>query len=108
MRSVAAASLALAAAACASAPRPLTEAELLVYPEARGMPADVQDFIVRWTACSHWSGEPGWDEARQRQIERAVAEACPGIDERGRRVRARHAGNAEVIARIAELGPLEQ
>jgi hypothetical protein len=92
---------------CAGAPpRPLTPAELEIYPEARGMPADVQDYMVRWQGCQHWLGEYGGDRTRRRQIERAVRAACPGIDARGRRVRAAHAGEAEVLARLADYEPL--
>lgn len=96
----------LAAAACATGPRPLSSAELETYPEARGMPADVQDFIVRWQGCAHFLGEPWGDEERRRQIERGVRAACPGIDALGRAVRRRHANEPDVLARIAELEPL--
>jgi hypothetical protein len=99
--------LLLALAGCVGAgPRPLTAAELEIYPEARGMPADVQDWIVRWQGCQHWLGEAGGDETRRRQIARAVRAACPGIDARGRRVRAAHAAEPEVLARIADHEPL--
>ncbi|MEA3017502.1 MAG: hypothetical protein QOI38_2224 [Sphingomonadales bacterium] len=107
MRLVAALVL-LAASGCAAAPRPLTAAELEFYPEARGMPADVQDYIVRWQGCAHFLGEPWGDEDRRRQIERGIRVACPGIDALGRAVRRRHAGEPEVLARIAELEPLGQ
>ena len=86
--------------------QPLTEQELEAYPEARGMPADAQRFMVKWHGCAHWLGEPGWNEERRRQIEQGIAEACPGVDEQGRQVFARHAGDAEVMARLAEYEPL--
>lgn len=95
-------------AGCATAPQPLTEAELTAYPDARGMPADAQRFIVRWQDCQHFLGEPDWDEARRRQIEYAVSQVCPGIDAEGRRVRARHAADAGVIARLRDYEPLGQ
>jgi hypothetical protein len=104
MRILASAAL-LAALGCAGT-RPLTEAELAIYPEARGMPADVQDFIVRWQGCWHFLGEPWGDEDRRRQIERGIRAACPGIDAAGRAVRRRHAHRPEVLARIADLEPL--
>ncbi|HYG30564.1 MAG TPA: hypothetical protein VD887_10155 [Allosphingosinicella sp.] len=97
-----------AASGCAAGPRPLTEAELAIYPEARGMPADVQDYIVRWQGCAHFLGEPWGDEERRRQIERGIRAACPGVDALGRAVRRRHANAPEVLARIAELEPLSQ
>lgn len=85
---------------------PLTEEQLRTYPDARGMPADVQAFIVQWQDCSHWRGEPGWDAARQRQIDEAVREVCPGVDARGRAVRTRHAAEPAVIARLREYEEL--
>jgi hypothetical protein len=93
---------------CAHSPRPLTTAELETYPDARGMPAAVQDFIVRHTDCSHWLGEPEWDAERRRQIEQAIVRSCFGVDAYGRRVRARYSGNAEVMARLREYEPLGQ
>lgn len=89
-------------------PAPLSEDELRTYPDARGMPADVQQFIVQWQDCAHWSGEPAWNAERQQQINEAVAEVCPGVDARGAALRARYAGNEEVLARIARYAPIEQ
>jgi hypothetical protein len=93
-------------AGCASAPRPLSPSELDAYPDARGMPTDVQRFIVRWTDCQHYLGEPDYDEERRRQIQYAISQVCPGIDAEGRRVRARHAGEAAVIERLRDYEPL--
>jgi len=36
------------------APKPLTEAQLAAYPEARGLPADIQQFVVNHSDCAHW------------------------------------------------------
>lgn len=87
---------------------PLTEAQLEIYPDARGMPADVQRFIVGWQDCQHWLGEEGWDEERRRQIEQAVSEVCTGIDALSRQVRERHAGDSEVLSRLAGYESLGQ
>jgi hypothetical protein len=106
MRSLLAASLLLAA--CATAPPPLSPAELDAYPDARGMPVDVQRFILRWTDCGHYLGEPDYDEARRRQIAYAVSHVCPGIDAERRRVLARHAADSAVIARLRDYEPLGQ
>ena len=95
-------------AGCASGPRPLNAAELETYPDARGMPVDVQAFIVRYQDCQHWLGEPDWDAARRRQIAEAVAQACPGIDAEARRLRTLHAGHAEVLARLHNYEALGQ
>lgn len=89
-------------------PAPLDEAGLRTYPDARGMPADVQQFIVQWQDCTHWLGEPAWNAERQRQINQAVAEVCPGVDARGVAVRARHARRPDVLARIADYEGLGQ
>lgn len=99
----------LAGGACAPLdPSPLTAEELETYPDARGMPADVQQFMVQWNDCQHWLGEFGWDSERQRQIDRAVRDVCPGVDARAARLRARYAGNAEVLVRLARFERLGQ
>ena len=95
-------------AGCAPTAQPLTAAELETYPEARGIPASVQHFIVRWQDCQHWLGEPGWDDARRREIERAVADICQGIDLYGRDLRRLHAGHPEVLVRLRDYEPLGQ
>jgi len=106
MRMLAAASLLLAG--CAVAPQPLSQAELDAYPDARDMPTDVQRFIVRWTDCQHFLDEPDFSEERRRQIAYAVSQVCPGIDAEARRLRARHAADATVIARLRDYEPLAQ
>lgn len=101
--------LALVAGNPQAQPEPLDEAALRTYPDARGMPADVQQFIVQWSDCAHWLGEgPSDHPERQRQIDAAVASICPGVDTRATELRARHAGHAEVLARIARYEALGQ
>jgi hypothetical protein len=95
-------------AACAPESRPTTGVDLQVYPTARGMPADVQRFIVQWEDCWHWLGEPPWDEERRREVEHAIRDVCPGVDALGRQIRALHAGNPEILARLREYEPLGQ
>ena len=94
--------------ACATAPQPLTEAELAIYPDARGMPTEVQDFIVRHQDCVHWQGEPDFDAERRRQIQRAVADVCHGLDAEAQRLRARYSENAAVIERLRDYEPVGQ
>ena len=77
------------------------------YPDTAGMPQDVQRYIVQWNDCSHWGGEPGFDAARRRQIREAIDKTCTGIDAIGRQVRARHANNPAVLARIKDYENLE-
>ena len=79
-----------------------------VYPEAKGMPADVQEYIVRHAGCVHWAGEPDFNAERRKQIEEAVASLCVGIDRLGREIRSRYAGNRQVLDRIKDLEPLEE
>ncbi|MGQ0558469.1 MAG: hypothetical protein ACT4OE_02620, partial [Sphingosinicella sp.] len=81
---------ALALAACAPARHPPTAEQMQGYVGTEGMPVDVQRFIVRWADCQHFLSEPPWDEARARQLARAVRQVCPGIDDEGRRIRARY------------------
>jgi len=95
----------LVAGACAAAYPPV---DLSVYPDAAGMPPDVQDFIVQWQDCQHWLGEASDHPVRIRQINRAVRRLCPGIDARARRLRTRHAADPEIIARLAAYESLGQ
>ena len=96
----------LLAGACAPATAPV---DVSVYPDAAGMPADVQDFIVRHSDCQHWLGEgPSDHPARQREIDRAVRRICPGVDARGARLRARYAAEPAIVARLAAFEPLGQ
>lgn len=39
-------------------------------------PKDVETYRGNVEGCIHWAGEPGWDAARQRQINAAVKETC--------------------------------
>jgi hypothetical protein len=97
---------ALLASACAPTYAPV---DVSVYPDAAAMPADVQDFIVQHSDCQHWLGEgPSDHPVRQREIERAVRRICPGVDARLTRLRARHAGDPAVIARLASYETLGQ
>jgi len=78
------------------------------YPDAAGMPQDVQAYIIRWNDCQHWQGEPGFDAGRRRQIRNAVNTACAGVDALGRRVRSRHAGESAVMSRLRDYDDLER
>ena len=66
---------------CACAPS-AGAIDLAVYPDAAGMPADVQDFIVQHSDCQHWLGETSDDPVRQREVNRTVRRICPGLDAR--------------------------
>lgn len=78
------------------------------YPDAAGMPRDVQAYIIRHSDCTHWGGEYSEEPERQRQIQEGVRQACGGVNELGRRIRARYAGNAQVLARLRDYQPVEE
>ncbi|NML07277.1 hypothetical protein [Sphingomonas sp. G-3-2-10] len=84
----------------------LTENELAVYPEARGMPADVQRYLVKRADCEHWAGEEPYDADRKAEIERNVAESCTGIDAQTAALRTRHANDSVVAGMLGELDPI--
>lgn len=71
--------------------KPLTEEQLTAYPEARGLPADVQHFIVRHKDCEHWAGEEPYNAPRRREIERGIAASCKGLDASAVTLRKRYA-----------------
>ena len=77
---------------------PLTETQLKIYPEARGMPADVQHFIVRHSDCEHWTGEEPYDAPRRREIERGIAASCKGLDASAVTLRKRYAKYPKIRA----------
>lgn len=80
------------------APKPLTEAQLKAYPEARGLPADVQQFIVRHNDCEHWAGEEPYDAPRRREIDRGIAASCRGLDASAVTLRKRYAKYPKIRA----------
>ncbi len=88
--------------AAAAEAQPVNDAEPAQIPEAAGLPADVQRFIEQRQGCEHWAGEPGWDKARQKQIDEAVKELCTGTDAALAALRKRHAGDAQVIAALKD------
>lgn len=84
----------------------LTENELAVYPEARGMPADVQRYLVKRADCEHWSGEEPYDADRKAEIERNVNESCTGLDAQTAALRTRHANDPAVADMLGKLDPI--
>ena len=73
-----------------------------IYPDAAGMPPDVQDFIVDYDDCQHWLGEEPYDADRKREIDEAVGKLCPKIDARRVRLMKRYRDNPSVSARLAD------
>lgn len=79
----------------------LSEQQLHTYPDARGMPAAVQAFIVRYEGCQHFAGEEPYDEERRRFLAKNIDALCPGIDALAARLRARYRDDPAVSARLA-------
>lgn len=88
--------------------KPLTEEDLSVYPDAVGMPLDVQHFIIDYDDCQHWLGEEPYDGERRREINQAVAAVCPGVDARRAQLVKRYRANARVLARLRTYERLGQ
>ena len=79
-------------------PKPLTEAQLKAYPGARGLPADVQHFIVNHSDCEHWAGEEPYDATRRREIDRGITASCKGLDASAVTLRKRYAKHPRIRA----------
>jgi hypothetical protein len=105
MRTALAAVLVLSAACGAAA------AEQETYDEemarlARGMPADVADYIPRYVGCIHWGGEFGDDTPPERmaQINKAMEELrCDTIEAEGKALDARYGDNRAVMERLKQV-----
>ena len=93
---------AAAAIPAAKARKGLSEAELKIYPEARGFPSNVQRFMVKRADCEHWIGEEGYDAPRKREIERAVRLTCTGVDRELDRLRKTYRRNPRVLAALKD------
>jgi|SRR5229473_4600445 hypothetical protein len=67
----------------------------------KGMPKDVQSFILRTAECTHWGGEEPYDKERANFIRRAVERAgCSRLDADEKRLRDKYKKNPEVSAAI--------
>ncbi|MCW3834607.1 hypothetical protein ACFQ1E_03930 [Sphingomonas canadensis] len=94
------------ASTAAKPAEPLSDVDLEHYPELRGVPAEVQQWVIRRQGCEHWAGEPDFDAQRRKQIEDAVAELCPGIDKTLAALNKKYAGDAKVMKVLKEYEPL--
>jgi len=66
------------------------------------LPADVVAFKTRRDECDHFRGEDADDEARAAQLEKELNRTCTGTDSALAGLRRRYAGNAAVIAVLAD------
>jgi hypothetical protein len=70
------------------------------------LPADVTAFIARYQDCEHWAGEEPYDAARRREIARAVAKLCKGIDKAAAKLRSVHADEPAILAELDRYPPM--
>ncbi len=66
------------------------------------LPADVVAFKSRRDSCDHFRGEEAGDDARAAELGRKLAQTCGGTDAALAALRKRHAGDAAVIAALAD------
>ncbi len=84
----------------------LNETELQTDPEARGLPADVQRYLVRHADCEHWAGEEPYDAERRTQIETNVAQSCTGLDAARAELLTRHRSEPAAHGALSRLDPI--
>lgn len=84
----------------------LNETELQTYPEARGLPADVQRYLVRHADCEHWAGEEPYDAQRRAEIETNVAQICTGLDAARADLLTRHRSEPASHEALSRLDPI--
>jgi hypothetical protein len=71
--------------------------------EALAVPTDVKVFIDRRIGCNHWSGEGSEEEARAREIRRALMTLrCDKLADDEQTLRARHAKTPVVAKTLDE------
>ncbi len=58
----------------------------------RSAPKDIGAYVERRAECDHWAGEPGWDKAREAQINQALRDLkCDRLDATERVLRKKYA-----------------
>lgn len=75
------------------------------YGEARSptVPKKVRKFVIDAQMCAHFSGEEGYDKERAAFLKKMIDKSCPKLEERREKLLAKHRGNAEIEAIIAEV-----
>ncbi|MEN3748538.1 hypothetical protein TPR58_15285 [Sphingomonas sp. HF-S3] len=84
----------------------LNETELQTYPEARGLPADVQRYLIRHAGCEHWAGEEPYNAQRRAEIETNVAQSCTGLDAARADLLTRHRSEPASHEALSRLDPI--
>lgn len=72
-----------------------------------GLPAEVTKLVERWQECWHWGGEEPYDADRRKQIADGVARSCPGNEEERGRLRAKYAGQQDVLDALEKLDEMQ-
>lgn len=65
------------------------------------VPSDVRAFVIDAQACTHFSGEAGYDPERAAFLQRMIRKTCTNIDNRAKRLRHRYS-SPEVRQLIAD------
>jgi hypothetical protein len=75
----------------------------------KNQPKDVVKFIKRLDDCAHWSGEEGYDEARRKEINAAIAKLkCERIERDGNSLKKKYKDKkqtADVITKAIKSIP---
>ena len=66
------------------------------------LPADVRRFLSDRELCEHFESEEPYDKARAAFLAKQVARYCPRIDDRLKRLKARHAGERQLLKVLPE------
>ena len=84
--------LVLAVAAAASVPA----TDNWGHPFPQWVPVDVRHFVVDAQACTHFSGEVGYDPERTAFLQRMIRENCTNIEQRKTRLERRYRSTARI------------
>ncbi len=66
-------------------------------------PKDVETYRGDVEACIHWAGEPGWDAARERQIQAAVKQSCGAAKREYPRLVVKYRRAPKVLAEVKAI-----
>ena len=70
-----------------------------------GQPKDVASFISRAFECQHFLGEPGYDKARNKEIEKALKKwKCNRLDADRARLNGKYRNNLKTLKVLAATG----
>lgn len=93
-----------AAVAPAASPSPVPAPPPPAPAQAKA-PDEVEQLVQRIERCEHFAGEEPYDQARARELRAQVAANCRGNRAALEQLRQRHAGDPQVLNRLAGLDP---